>query len=31
LVRLPQSTLENGQFITVLAGQLQRIPKMQEA
>lgn len=31
LVRLPQSTLENGQFMTVSAGQLRRIPKMQEA
>jgi hypothetical protein len=31
LVRLPQSTLENGQFLTVSASQLRRVPQRQEA
>jgi hypothetical protein len=30
LVRLPQSTLENGQFLTVSANQLRSIPQRQE-
>jgi hypothetical protein len=31
LVRLPQSTLENGHYVTVTGNQLARIPTMQEA
>ncbi len=30
LVRLPQTTLENGQYITVTAGQLERLPDPQK-
>ena len=31
LVRLPRTTLENGQYITVSAGQLKNIPEKREA
>jgi hypothetical protein len=30
LVRLPQTTLENGQYVTVAAGQLRAVPDKQE-
>lgn len=31
LIRLPQTTLENGQFLTVQAGQLDRVPPRNRA
>lgn len=30
LVRLPQTTLENGPYLTVTAGQLNRVPEVQQ-